>query len=567
MWPDGKQARGIDVSHHRGIIDWDQVLASGVSFGIVKATDGSAYVDTYFDRNWSGMRQAGVIRGAYHYFRPDEDSVEQARHYLEVAGYSLYKTDLPPVLDFEAYPPAAYAAFKQLSLTKRINKVKSWLNTVSDATGRLPIIYTNQSTWQSVMENSEAFSHYPLWVANYGVSKPYVPADNWGGQGWTIWQFSASGEVPGVNNGDPPVDQNIFNGTLADLRDWLGIDGTRPTPPDITNHQMMWALILAAKQLGADLETWLAKANLFYLVNPSSNASRPYDDLAVEELPFSDAIKEAIQIAIDNALTGTMNPIYYMTNQQVVNAFYQASPQLGISGWELIQRAGLADLINKRDAYYIGATINDIGSLSSLEKKALLAVIDPDSLPIEPTDPVDPVEPEEPEDPEEPEEPEDPIEPGTQPYPGLTNQQMINAFYRMAVEFNTEGWTMISRAGLTAMASQRSAAYSGPAIEEMSGLSMAQRLILLEDMLSIWGSLQEETYPGLTNQNVINLFYKAAAAFNQSGWDWIKLLDMEYLATPNEMRSLPYRGPKFEEMTGLRPEQIQALLNVMPQPV
>ena len=221
------------------------------------------------------------------------------------------------------------------------------------------------------MEDSEAFTHHPLWIANYGVSKPYVPADNWGGQSWTIWQFSASGEVPGVNDGEPPVDLNIFNGTRQDLKDWLGIDDSQPvsSPPDITNQQMMWALILAAKEMDADLDAWLVKADLSYLVDPASNASRPYDGLAVEDLPFSDEIKEAIQIAIDDVLTGTMNPIYSMTNQEVINAFYRAAVQLGISGWELIQHAGLTDLVNNRDAYYIGAVISDITSLSSQEKK------------------------------------------------------------------------------------------------------------------------------------------------------------------------------------------------------
>ena len=63
MWPSGDHARGIDVSHHRGEVDWKKVKASGIAFGIAKATDGISFFDPRFDQNWVGMRRAGLIRG------------------------------------------------------------------------------------------------------------------------------------------------------------------------------------------------------------------------------------------------------------------------------------------------------------------------------------------------------------------------------------------------------------------------------------------------------------------------------------------------------------------------
>jgi GH25 family lysozyme M1 (1,4-beta-N-acetylmuramidase) len=44
-----------------------------------------------------------------------------------------------------------------------------------------------------------------------------VPAGNWGGSGWTFWQHSSTGTVPGVSGA---VDLDRFNGSSipANLR-------------------------------------------------------------------------------------------------------------------------------------------------------------------------------------------------------------------------------------------------------------------------------------------------------------------------------------------------------------
>src|SRR4029077_11256633 len=49
-----------------------------------------------------------------------------------------------------------------------------------------------------------------LWVAHWGVTSPTVPAHNWGGHGWTFWQYTSSGTVPGIST---KVDLDRFNGT------------------------------------------------------------------------------------------------------------------------------------------------------------------------------------------------------------------------------------------------------------------------------------------------------------------------------------------------------------------
>jgi hypothetical protein len=248
-----------------------------------------------------------------------------------------------------------------------------------------------------------------------------------------------------------------------------------------------------------------------------------------------------------------MDPIYKLTNQLVINAFYQAASTLVMSGWDLLLKAGLTSLVNKRLGYYIGPVVEDMQGLSSAEKQALKAAIDPASQPEEPEEPVD-----------EGGEGES-EEPGSIPYAGLTNQQMIIAFYRMAEIFDTDGWSMINLANMASLADDRTAEYSGSPAEEISGLSDAQRLVLLEEILTLWGQTQAETYSGMKNQDVINLFYAAAGTLNENGWDWVQQAKMDYLAIPSIMRTLPYRGPKFETLTGLSEEKIQTLVQALQQ--
>ncbi|MBL8491907.1 MAG: hypothetical protein JNM82_14090 [Rhodocyclaceae bacterium] len=77
---------GVDVSVFSGPVDRSAVAGAGYGFGIARATWGASLVDTRFAANWSGMRTAGLVRGAYAYFVPWQDPVAQARAYLAAVG-------------------------------------------------------------------------------------------------------------------------------------------------------------------------------------------------------------------------------------------------------------------------------------------------------------------------------------------------------------------------------------------------------------------------------------------------------------------------------------------------
>jgi lysozyme len=190
---------GIDVSQWQGSVDWKSVQQAGVVFAFARATYGRSEVDSSFDENWQAMKEAGIMRGAYHFFLAADDAAEQAEFFIRTVG-SLDADDLPPVIDVEAGSGVS---------SNLAESVQTWLNTVAQGLGRPPIIYTAPSYWNANLTGG--FGKYPLWVAEYGVSTPRA-VNGW--NDWTFWQHSSTGAVNGISGA---VDLDYFNGTSQAL--------------------------------------------------------------------------------------------------------------------------------------------------------------------------------------------------------------------------------------------------------------------------------------------------------------------------------------------------------------
>lgn len=198
LLPGAAGIQGIDVSHYQGVIEWHLVARAGKTFAFIKATEGVQEVDTQFQANWKGAQAAGLLRGAYHYYQPGEDPAQQAENFLRTVR--MGPGDLPPVLDFEEVGERS----------ETIEGLRTWLTIVERATRKTPVIYTNPNIWSQIA--SSQFGRFPLWIANYGVAAPKVPA---GWKSWTFWQFSDGGSVQGIQG---HVDLDCFQGTLRDLQ-------------------------------------------------------------------------------------------------------------------------------------------------------------------------------------------------------------------------------------------------------------------------------------------------------------------------------------------------------------
>jgi lysozyme len=200
------EIHGIDVSRYQRRINWKLAAQMKVNdvqlhFAFIKATEGTTLIDPQFERNWRKSREAGMVRGAYHFFRQETDAHQQALHFIRQV--KLRKGDLPPVLDVEK--------FTGVNPDNFIAGIGIWLKTVELHYGKKPIIYTNASFYNNWLASH--FSDYPLWVAHYRQRfSPKVEGK------WLFWQHNESGRVNGIHS---YVDFNVFYGSQQAFNDLL----------------------------------------------------------------------------------------------------------------------------------------------------------------------------------------------------------------------------------------------------------------------------------------------------------------------------------------------------------
>jgi lysozyme len=197
---------GIDVSSYQGRINWPMVKAMDVrgvhiDFAFIKATEGLGRVDAQFRRNWENAKDAGMTRGAYHFFLATKSGRAQAENFLATAN--MESGDIPPVLDIEETYGVRDSVLRQ--------RVKEWLDVVQTSIGVKPIIYTSVDFYRRHLMGE--FDIYPLWVAHY-LQENDPKAD----REWDFWQHSKTGHVSGIGTF---VDFSVFKGDSTAFRQTL----------------------------------------------------------------------------------------------------------------------------------------------------------------------------------------------------------------------------------------------------------------------------------------------------------------------------------------------------------
>jgi GH25 family lysozyme M1 (1,4-beta-N-acetylmuramidase) len=192
--------KGVDVSNHQGSkIDWLQVAGAGYTFAFAKASEGTTFTDSTYAINRTGTKAAGIYFGAYHFAQPAGTSdatvtasaIAQADHFVDVAQPRA--GDLPPVLDLETV--------NGLPVARLVQWTQAWFDEVAARTGASAMVYTSPSFWKRYLGDTDdpATGGHHLWVAHWTTAgAPLVPASNWGGLGWSFWQWSDCLSVPGI---------------------------------------------------------------------------------------------------------------------------------------------------------------------------------------------------------------------------------------------------------------------------------------------------------------------------------------------------------------------------------
>lgn len=174
---------------------------------MIKATQGTGYVNPYCNTDWEAAKNAGKLLGLYHY-AGGGDAVREADYFIE--NIKNYVGQAVLALDWESNQNAAWGAN---------NWCRRFVDRVHELTGVWPLIYVQQSALDQVANCANTCG---LWVARYGYNQPL----NWDYKGanfsvapwstFTIHQFTGT-----------DMDRNMVN---TDREGWLRLaKGDGPT--------------------------------------------------------------------------------------------------------------------------------------------------------------------------------------------------------------------------------------------------------------------------------------------------------------------------------------------------
>lgn len=188
--------KGIDVSYHNGVIDWQKVKQS-VDFVIIRAGYGKYTMDKQFINNICGAHTAGLKIGIYWfiYAANTEEAVLNAKMCEKcIEGYK-------DIITMRVWADWEYDSDKRNPQTKesRTDIVKAFCNYLSGK-GYETGVYSNVDYLTGKFGD---LSKYPLWLAKYSSSKgDYNPF---------MWQHSSTGRIAGIST---DVDMNIYYGNM-----------------------------------------------------------------------------------------------------------------------------------------------------------------------------------------------------------------------------------------------------------------------------------------------------------------------------------------------------------------
>ncbi|MFC8125040.1 glycoside hydrolase family 25 protein [Streptomyces sp. NPDC057302] len=178
--------KGIDVSSHQSTFDTD-----GISFVIIKSTEGRSYVNPRLTAQTKRARDGGCVVGFYHFLWPGNITA-QAEYFVsktpEKSGDLL-------AADWEW--TGEHTRASNAEKDRFIREVKRL------RPDHRVILYTNRDFWLN--HDTTSYAGDALWIADYVTAgKPRIQAK------WRIHQYTSS-----------PLDKNVADFASEDaLRDW-----------------------------------------------------------------------------------------------------------------------------------------------------------------------------------------------------------------------------------------------------------------------------------------------------------------------------------------------------------
>ncbi|QLL65603.1 glycoside hydrolase family 25 protein [Sinorhizobium mexicanum] len=198
---------GVDVSRWQGEINWAKLRTQGANFAYIKATDGGDHLDPMFKKNWRRAKEAGLKRGAYHFFYWCRTAGEQADWFIR--NVPREAGALPPVIDVEWNGESSCK--RRPSRERVLEKMQVFMDKLERHYGQRPIIYTAPDFYRDNLKG--AFPNHPFWLRSVAAH----PSKVYPGRKWLFWQYSGSGLSHGV---DGRIDLNVFHGSENEWHSW-----------------------------------------------------------------------------------------------------------------------------------------------------------------------------------------------------------------------------------------------------------------------------------------------------------------------------------------------------------
>lgn len=198
--------RGIDVSHHQGIIDWRKVSARDITFAFIKATEGGDFKDSRFRANWQDARKEGLVTGAYHFFTFCRPGADQAANFI--ASVPRVAETLAPVVDLEFVGNCSQRPIKE----RFIKELSEYIERIESHYGVKPVFYTAYGFHEQYLKTEE-LEQYAIWIRDI-----FRRPKQLGHGKWVFWQYADRGRVEGIQG---PVDLNVFSGSMEEFKELL----------------------------------------------------------------------------------------------------------------------------------------------------------------------------------------------------------------------------------------------------------------------------------------------------------------------------------------------------------
>jgi GH25 family lysozyme M1 (1,4-beta-N-acetylmuramidase) len=240
--------------------DFNKLKDGGCKFVIIRASQ-NVSIDPDFIYNWNAAKEAGLIRGAYHFleYRPGiaKPVLEQARFFDSVLGKD--PGDIPPAVDYER-PNEKWPDLPSRPIA--LANLEIWFKYM-DANHKKGILYTNPNTilynLRPGTTTGSFLLEHDLWVAQYfyklnqyqqieqpikhckneeeiGARQPYHGA--W--SDWLMWQFGTPSVGIELGMESKEIDLDFFHGDEKALMEYCGIKEVEPVMPTYEEHLKLY---------------------------------------------------------------------------------------------------------------------------------------------------------------------------------------------------------------------------------------------------------------------------------------------------------------------------------------